>query len=86
MVPWIMTANGEEGRAAEKYSQDVPSVACFTCAVDRAACLHIARQCLSCALLRGHEVLLRQYYCTLALSAGNDVCDGACFLYSCWMH
>jgi hypothetical protein len=37
----------------------------------------LAKQYLSCALVRGRGIILRQYYKSIAKSAGKDYRDGA---------
>jgi hypothetical protein len=77
MVPLVMSAFGKLGPAAERYLQNLASVACSTGVVDRGVWLRISRQYLSCALVRGRGIVFRHYYRSLAKSAGKDFRDGA---------
>jgi hypothetical protein len=77
MVPLVMSAFGKLGPAAEGYLQSLATVACSTGVVDRGVWLCLSRQNLSCALLRGRGIVFRDYYRSLAKSAGKDFCDGA---------
>jgi hypothetical protein len=77
MVPLVMSAFGKLVPAAEGYLQNLASVACSTGVVDRGVWLRISRQYLSCALVRGHGIVFRHYYRSLAKSAGKHFCDGA---------
>ena len=77
MVPLVMSTFGKLGPAAECYLQNLATVACSTGVVDRGVWLHISRQYLSCALVRGRGIVFRHYYRSLAKSAGKDFRDGA---------
>ena len=45
--------------------------------VDRGVWLRVAKQFLSCALVRGRGVVFRHYYKSIAKGAGKDYRDGA---------
>ena len=45
--------------------------------VHRGVWLRVAKQFLSCALVRGRGVLFRHYYKSIAKCAGKDYRDGA---------
>ena len=45
--------------------------------VDRGVWLRIAKQYLSCALVKGRGAVFRQYYKSIAKRAGKDYRDGA---------
>jgi hypothetical protein len=77
MVPLVMTTFGKLGPAAGRFLHTLASVACATGVVDRGMWLRIARQYLSCALVRGRGVVFRHYYRSMAKSAGKDFRDGA---------
>ena len=53
MVPSVMTTFAKLGPFAEAYLQSLADVACSTGVVDRGFWLRIAKQFLSCALVRG---------------------------------
>ena len=53
------------------------AVVCSTGFVDRGVWLRIAKQCLSCALVRGCGVVFRHYYKSIAKCAKKDGRDGA---------
>ena len=57
--------------------QGLADVACSTGFVDRGVWLRIAKQFLSCALVRGRGVVFRQYYKSIAKCAGKDYRDVA---------
>jgi hypothetical protein len=75
MVPLVMSTFGKLG--PEGYLQNLASVACSTGVVDRGVWLRIARQYLSCALVRGRGIAFRHFYRSLAKSAWKDFRDGA---------
>ena len=50
---------------------------CSTGVVDRGLWLKIAKQFLSCALLRGRGIVFRHHYKSIAKSDGKDYRDGA---------
>ena len=77
MVPLVMTTFGKLGPSAEWYLQTLATVACSTGVVDRGMWLRIARQYISCALVRGRGIVFRHYYRSMAKSAGKDFRDGA---------
>jgi hypothetical protein len=77
MVPLVMTSFGKLGPAAEDFLHSLATIACSTGVVDRGMWLRIARQYLSCALVRGRGVVFRHYYRSMAKSAGKDFRDGA---------
>ena len=52
-------------------------VACSTVFVDRGVWLRIAKQFLSCALVRGRGIAFRHSYNSIAKCAGKDFRDGA---------
>ena len=57
--------------------KSLADVACSTGCVDRGVWLRIAKQYLSCALVRGCGVVFRLYYQSIAKCAGKDCRDGA---------
>jgi hypothetical protein len=71
MVPLVMSTFGKLG-PAEGYLQNLATVACSTGVVDRGVWLRISSQYLSCALVRGRGIVFRQYYSSVAKSAGKD--------------
>ena len=77
MVPLVMTTFGKLGPHAEAYLQSLADVACSTGGVDRGLWLRIAKQFLSCALVRGRGIVFRHHYKSIAKSAGKDDRDGA---------
>ena len=77
MIPLVMTTFGKLGSSAVSYLLCLADVACSTGSVDRDVWLRIAKQCLSCALVRGSGVVFRHYYKSIAKCAGNDYRDGA---------
>jgi hypothetical protein len=77
MVPLVMTTFGKLGPAAEGYLHSLADVACSTGIVDRGLWIRLAKQYLSCALVRGRGIVFRQYYKSIAKSAGKDYRDGA---------
>ena len=72
-----LTTFGKRGPSAKAYLQTLADVACSTGVVDRGLWLRIAKQFLSCALVRGHDIVFRHYYKSIAKSAGKDYRDGA---------
>ena len=72
-----MNTFGKLGPAAESYLQRKADVACSTGCVDHGVWLRIAKQFLSCALVRGRGVVFRHYYKSIAQCAGKDYRDGA---------
>jgi hypothetical protein len=76
MVPLVMTSFGKLRPAAEGFLHNLATIACST-GIDRGMWLRIARQYLSCALVRGRGVVFRHYYRSMAKSAGKDFHDGA---------
>ena len=77
MIPLVMTTFGKLGPSAESYLKSLADVACSTGFVDRGVWLRVAKQFLSCALVRGRGVVLRHYYKSIAKYAGKDYSDGA---------
>ena len=77
MIPLVMTTFGKLGPSAESYLQSLADVACSTGFVDRGVWLRVAKQFLSCALVRGRGVVFRHYYKSIAKCAGKDYRDGA---------
>ena len=73
----LMTTFGELGPSAESYLKKLADVACSTGCVDRGVLLRIAKQYLSCALVRGRGIVFRHYYQSIAKCAGKDFRDGA---------
>jgi hypothetical protein len=57
--------------------QSLATIGCSTGVVDRGMWLRIARQFLSCALVRGRSVVFRHCYRSMAKCAGRDFRDGA---------
>ena len=49
--------------------------------VDRGVWLRVARQYLSCALVRGRGFVFHRYYSSLAKGAGKDFRAGAAVAY-----
>ena len=76
-----MTSFGKLGPSAEGYLQSLASVASSTGLVDRGAWLCVARQYLSCALVRGRGQIFHRYYSSLAKGAGKDYQPGAQVAY-----
>ena len=76
MIPLVMTTFGKLGPSAESYLKKLADVACSTGCVHRGV-LRIAKQCLSCALVRGRGIVFRHYYQSIAKCAGKDFRDGA---------
>jgi hypothetical protein len=54
---------------------NLADVACSTGIVDRGLWIRIAKQYLSCALVCGRDIVFRQYYKSIAKSAGRDYFD-----------
>ena len=77
MIPLVMTTFGKLGPCAESYLKSLADVACSTGFVDRGVWLRVAKQFLSCALVRGRGVVFRHYYKSIAKCAGKDYLDGA---------
>jgi hypothetical protein len=50
-------------------------VACSTGIVDRGLWIRIPKQYLSCALVRGRDIVFCQYYKSIVKSAGRDYFD-----------
>ena len=67
----------KHGIYAENTNIYLADVACSTGFVDRGVWLRVAKQFLSCALVRGSGVVFRQYYKSIAKCAGKDYRDGA---------
>ena len=76
-VPLVMTTFGKLGPSTESYLQSFADVACSTGFVHRGVWLRVAKQFLSCALVRGRGVVFRHYYKSIAKCAGKDYRDGA---------
>ena len=74
MILLVMSTFGKLGPSAELYLKSLADVACSTGSVDRGVWLHVAKQFLSCALVRGRGVVFRHYYTSIA---GKDYRDGA---------
>ena len=68
---------GKLGPTAKGFLQSLADFACSTGVVDRGSWLRIAQQYLSCAFVRGHGIAFRNYYQSMAKSAGKDFRDGA---------
>ena len=64
------------GPSAEWYLKSLADVACSSGFVDRGVWLRVAKQLLSCALVRGRGVVFRHYYKSIAKCAGKDYRDG----------
>ena len=62
MIPLVMNTFGKLGPSAESYLKSLADVASSTGCVDRGVWLRIAKQYLSCALVRGRGVVFRHYY------------------------
>jgi hypothetical protein len=77
MVLLLLFTFGKLGPAAEGCLQNLATLVFSTGVVDCGVWLHISRQYLSCALVRGRGVVFRHYYRSLAKSAGKDFCYGA---------
>ena len=77
MIPLVMTTLGKLGPFAESYLQSLADFACSTSFVDRGVWLRIAKQFLSCALVRGRGIVFRHYYKSIVKSAGKDFRYGA---------
>ena len=77
MIPLVMTTFGKLGPSAESYLQKLADVACSTGCVDRGVWLRIAKQFLSCALVRSRGIVFRHYYKSFAKCAGKDFRDSA---------
>ena len=76
-VPVVMSTSGKLGPAAEGFLKNLATVACSIGVVDRGVWLRISRQYISCAIVRGHGIVFRHHYRSLATSAGKDFRDGA---------
>ena len=77
MIPLVMTTLGKLGPSAETYLKSLADVSCSSGCVDRGVWLRIAKQYLSCASVRGHGVVFRHYYKTIAKCAGKGYRHGA---------
>ena len=62
MIPLVMSTFGKLCPSAESYLQSLADVACSTACVDRGVWLRIAKQFLSCALVRGRGIVFRHFY------------------------
>ena len=62
---------------AKSYLKKLADVACSTGGVDGGVWLRIAKQYLSCALVRGRGIVFRHHYQSIAKCAGKDFRDGA---------
>ena len=67
MIPLDMTTFGKLGPSAESYLKSLADVACSTGCVDRGVWLRIAKQFLSCALVRDRGIVFC-HYCLLYTS------------------
>ena len=81
MVPLVMSTCGKLGPSAEAYLQSLAAVASSSGIVDRGVWLRVARQYLSCALVRGRGFVVHRYYSSLAKGAGKDFRAGAAVAY-----
>ena len=61
--------------------KSLASIATSSGIVDPGAWLRVARQCLSCALVRGRDFVFHCYHSSLAKGAGKDFCSGAAVAY-----
>ena len=77
MIPLVMSTFGKLGPAAESYLHSLADVASSTGFVDRGVWLRIARQYLSCSLVKGRGFVFQRYYSSLAKGAGKDFRAGA---------
>ena len=77
MHQYCMTTFCKIGPSAESYLQRLAYVACSTGFADRGVRLRVAKQFLSCALIRGRGVVIRHYYKIITKGAGKDFRDGA---------
>ena len=77
MVPLVVTTFGKLGSSAWGFLQSLADVACSTRVVGPGSWLGISQQYLSWALIRGHGIVCRYYYQSMAKSAGKDFRDGA---------
>ena len=75
MIPVFTTTFGECGPSADFYFQRLPDVDCSTDFLDLGVWLRTAKQCLSCGLVRGRDIVTCHYHKSIARSAGRDVCD-----------
>ena len=66
MIPLVMTTFGKLGPSAESYLKSLADDACSAGFVDRGVWLRVAKQFLSCALVRGRGVVFRHYYKSVA--------------------
>ena len=57
--------------------KELTDVACSTGCVDGGVWLRIAKQYLSCDLVRGRGIVFRHYYQRIAKCAGKDFRDSA---------
>ena len=57
MVPFVMTTFGQFGPSAVAYLNSLADVSCSVGLVDRGVWLRIAKQYLSCALVKGRDVV-----------------------------
>ena len=72
-----MNTFGKLGPSAEAFLQSLADAACSIGVADRGLWPGIAMLYLSRALVRGHGIMPRHYYQSIAKSAGNDFRDGA---------
>ena len=77
MVPLVMTTFGKLGASTVAYLNSLADVACSVGLVDRGVRIRIAKQYPSCVLVKGHGVVLQQYYKSIAKRAGKEYRDGA---------
>ena len=56
-----MTTFGKLGPSTESYVQNLADVACSTGFADHGVWLRVAKQLLSCALVRGRGIAFRHY-------------------------
>ena len=68
---------GKLGPSAESYLKSLADAACSTGFVHRGVRLRVAKQFLSCALVRGRGVVFRHYCKSIAKCAGKDYRDVA---------
>ena len=79
----VTTTFGKLGPSAEAYLQKLADVACSTGFVDRGVWLRVAKQFLSCALVRGRGIVFRHYYKSVAECAGKDFRRRAVVPFEC---
>ena len=60
-----------------EVTRSMPTIHVPKATSDRGVWLRVAKQFLSCALVRGSGVVFRHYYKSIAKCAGKDYRDGA---------